>query len=133
MNAPFSYRKLLQYFLQGLLVLAPVAITAYALYFIVSSIDSWIPIFTSTDEKGVVRVQNYGIGFLLIIPVTRLPFRAIVRKRFASGRYSSFFAASTTAGGSTRFVGTFRAGRGGGFFDTTGSAKVDPPSGELHP
>jgi uncharacterized membrane protein len=67
MNSPFSYRKLFQYFLQGLMVLAPVAITAYALYFIVSSIDSWIPIFTSTDEKGVVRVQNYGMGFVVVI------------------------------------------------------------------
>jgi UPF0716 protein FxsA len=71
------------------------------------------------------------LGFLLIIPITRVPFRAIVRKRFASGRYSSFFTATTTGAGGTRFVGSFRAGRGG-TFDTTGSAKADPPSGELH-
>jgi len=73
------------------------------------------------------------LGFLLIIPVTRLPFRAIVRKRFEAGKYSSFFAASSTGAGGTRFVGTFRAGSGGGFFDTTGSTKADPPSGELRP
>ena len=73
------------------------------------------------------------LGFLLIIPVTRLPFRAIVRRRFASGKYSSFFAATTTGPGGARFVGSFRAGGSGGFFDTTGSAtKADPPSGELH-
>ncbi len=72
------------------------------------------------------------LGFLLIIPVTRIPFRAIVQRRFASGKYSSFFAASTSGPGGSRFVGSFRAGRGGGFFDTTGSAtKSDPPSGEL--
>jgi UPF0716 protein FxsA len=71
------------------------------------------------------------LGYLLIIPVTRMPFRAIIRKRFEAGKYSSFFAASTTGEGGTRFVGTFRAGSGGGFFDTTGSAKSDPPSGEL--
>src|SRR6478752_1807312 len=72
------------------------------------------------------------LGFLLIIPVTRLPFRALLRKRFESGKYSSFFAASTGGPGAARFVGTFRAGGGsGGFFDTTGSAtKTDPPSGE---
>lgn len=70
------------------------------------------------------------LGFLLIIPITRMPFRAIIRKRFEAGKYSSFFAASTSGAGATRFVGTFRAG-GGGFFDTTGSAKSDPPSGEL--
>lgn len=63
----FRYKKVLDYFFQGLLILAPVTITAYALYFIVSSIDSWIPIFTYTDEKGVVHVQNYGLGFVVII------------------------------------------------------------------
>ena len=78
------------------------------------------------------------LGFLLIIPVTRMPFRAILRKRFESGKYSSFFAASTAGAagaGGTRFVGSFRAGRGGSFFDTTGSAttKTDPPAGELRP
>ncbi len=75
------------------------------------------------------------LGFLLIIPVTRRPFRALLRKRFESGKYSSFFAATSSGPGGARFVGTFRAGSGGGFFDTTGSAttKVDPPSGELQP
>lgn len=72
------------------------------------------------------------LGFVLIIPLTRIPFRAILRKRFEAGKYSSFFAASTGGPGGARFVGTFRAGSGGGFFDTTGSTKADPPSGELH-
>ena len=72
------------------------------------------------------------LGFLLIVPITRLPFRAIVRRRFQSGRYSQFFAASSTGEGGTRFVGSFRAGRGT-VFDTTGSAdRTQPPSGELH-
>lgn len=61
--------KLFQYFLQGLLVLAPIAITAYAIYWIVSSIDSLIPIFTYVDERGNIQVQNYGLGFLLVIGV----------------------------------------------------------------
>jgi len=75
------------------------------------------------------------LGFLLIIPLTRVPFRMILRKRFESGKYSSFFAATSTGAGGARFVGTFRAGSGGGFFDTTGSAKTrnDPPAGELRP
>jgi uncharacterized membrane protein len=67
MNKPFHYKKLLQYFLQGLLILAPVAITAYSIYWVVSSIDSWIPIFTYTDKSGLVHVRNYGIGFVIII------------------------------------------------------------------
>ena len=63
----FRLNKLFQYFLQGLLVIAPVAITGYAIYWIVSSIDNLIPIFTYKDEQGHIQVQNYGLGFLLII------------------------------------------------------------------
>ena len=63
----FKARKLFQYFLQGLLVMAPVVITAYAVYWIVSSIDSLLPIFTSRDETGRIYIQNYGLGFLIII------------------------------------------------------------------
>jgi uncharacterized membrane protein len=67
MNRSFNYRKLLQYFLQGLLILAPLAITAYAIFWVVTSIDSLIPIFTYKDAQGYVKVQNYGIGFIIII------------------------------------------------------------------
>ena len=80
MEKPFDYKKLLQYFLQGLLILAPVAITAYAIYFVVSSIDSWIPLFTYTDKQGLVHVQNYGFGFIIIIGALIL-----------IGYFSSFF------------------------------------------
>ena len=67
MEKPFEYKKLLQYFLQGILILAPISITFYALYFVVSSIDGLIPIFSYTDAGGRVRVQNYGLGFVIII------------------------------------------------------------------
>ncbi|MEO7264788.1 MAG: DUF502 domain-containing protein [Ferruginibacter sp.] len=80
MEKPFEYKRLLQYFLQGLLILAPVTITAYALYFVVSTIDGWLPIFTFADENGVVHVQNYGLGFLVIIAVI-----------VTLGYFSSFF------------------------------------------
>jgi uncharacterized membrane protein len=63
----FQAGKLFQYFLQGLLVIAPVAITAYAVYWIVSSIDSLIPLFTAKDESGRIYIQNYGLGFLIVI------------------------------------------------------------------
>lgn len=64
----FQFGKLFQYFLQGLLVIAPVAITAYAVYWIVSSIDSLIPIFTAKDaETGRIYIRNYGLGFLIVI------------------------------------------------------------------
>jgi uncharacterized membrane protein len=65
----FSYKKLLQYFLQGLLVMAPLAITIYAFYWVITTVDDLIPIFTVTDETGRVKVRNYGLGFLIIIGV----------------------------------------------------------------
>ena len=67
MTNKFEIRKLLQYFLQGLLVLAPVLITFYVLFYVVSAIDNLLPIFTFTDSKGEVKVQNYGLGFIIII------------------------------------------------------------------
>jgi uncharacterized membrane protein len=63
----FRFAKLFQYFLQGLLVIAPVAITIYFVYWVVSSIDSQIPIFTSRGEDGKMYVRNYGLGFLIVI------------------------------------------------------------------
>ena len=67
MKNKFDFKKLLQYFLQGLLVLAPLLITFYVIFVVVSSVDSLIPFFTVTDEKGNVHVQNYGLGFIAII------------------------------------------------------------------
>lgn len=83
MEKPFQYKKLLQYFLQGALILAPVSISVYTLYFVVSSIDGLIPIFTYLDETGRARVQNYGLGFVVIIAAIIL-----------LGYFSSFFITS---------------------------------------
>ena len=52
---PFTYKKFLQYFLQGLLILAPVTITIYALWWTFSKVDSILPI----------RIP--GLGFVIII------------------------------------------------------------------
>ena len=80
MKKRFNYRKFLQYFLQGLLILAPITITAYAIFWVITSIDSLLPIFTYKDLQGNVRVQNYGIGFLIIIAAL-----------IVIGYFSSFF------------------------------------------
>lgn len=63
----FKFSKLLQYFLQGLLVIGPVAITIYFVYWVVSTIDGKIPLFTAKGADGKVYVQNYGLGFLIVI------------------------------------------------------------------
>lgn len=83
MNQPFQFRKFFQYFLQGVLILAPITITFYALFFIISTIDAWLPIFHYKDEAGISHVQNYGVGFLIIIAAVVL-----------IGYISSFFVTS---------------------------------------
>ena len=83
MKKTFDYRKMLQYFLQGLLILGPVTITAYFIYWAVSSIDGLIPIFTYIDAQGVVQVRNYGFGFVVIIAFL-----------ITIGYFSSFFITS---------------------------------------
>ena len=88
MKKPFHYKKLLQYFLQGLLILAPITITAYAIFWVISSIDSLLPIFTYKDLQGIVRVQNYGIGFLIII--LALMVIGYFSSFFITGRVVSF-------------------------------------------
>lgn len=80
MKKPFEYKKLFQYFLQGMLILAPICITLYAIYFVVTGIDGLIPIFTHKDAGGNVTVQNYGLGFILILLFI-----------VAIGYFSSFF------------------------------------------
>lgn len=74
-----------------------------------------------------------AIAYLLLLPPTRAPIRALLIKRFKAGMGAAFFAGSGPGG--ARFVGTFRAT--GSVFDTTGSATPDRtdgpgrPSGEL--
>ena len=63
----FQIRKLFQYFLQGILIIAPITVTVYTIYWVVSSIDNLIPIFYTKNEDGRYVVQNYGLGFLIII------------------------------------------------------------------
>src|SRR5947208_3346919 len=63
----FKFSKLFEYFLQGLLVIAPIAITVYAVYWVVSSIDNLIPLFTAKGVDGKVYVRNYGLGFVIVI------------------------------------------------------------------
>ena len=89
MENKFYYSKLLQYFLQGLLILAPITITFYALFFVVSSIDGLIPIFSTRDEYGQVHVQNYGLGFILIL--VAIVSIGYFSSFFITGRIVSFF------------------------------------------
>jgi uncharacterized membrane protein len=69
---PFRWKSIFKYFLQGLLVIAPLAITIYTIYWVISTVDNWVPIFRKPikDFQGHTigyEVKNYGLGFVIII------------------------------------------------------------------
>jgi len=57
MPPSMRYQKLIQYFLQGLLILGPATITVYAIYIVFDKIDSIL--------RPVINIP--GIGFITII------------------------------------------------------------------
>ena len=69
---PFRWKSIAKYLLQGLLVIAPIAVTIYAIYWVVSTVDNWLPIFRQPvkDFEGHTigyEVKNYGLGFVIVI------------------------------------------------------------------
>ena|SRR5258706_2052977 len=57
MPQSIRYQKLIQYFLQGLLIIGPVAITIYTIYVVFDKIDNIL--------RPVINIP--GIGFIIII------------------------------------------------------------------
>ncbi len=73
MKKTFTYKDFIQYFIQGLLILAPITITVWAIASAFNFIDSILPnivyeIFPSlmTDSSGHIK-RIPGVGFLLVI------------------------------------------------------------------
>lgn len=70
---PFDYKKLFQYFLQGLLVLAPISITIWAIAAAFNFVDGILPnmihsIFPDSMEDSAGHIRRVpGLGFVLII------------------------------------------------------------------
>jgi uncharacterized membrane protein len=54
------WQKAIPFFIQGLIVVAPIGITVYAIYYLITTLDSWLPPIFGTQS-------NYGVGFLIII------------------------------------------------------------------
>ncbi|UEG51056.1 DUF502 domain-containing protein [Ferruginibacter lapsinanis] len=75
MKFPLSYKKLFQYFLQGLLILAPIVITFWAIAAVFSFIDGILPniihnIFPSLMEDAQGNVRRVpGLGFVVVIAI----------------------------------------------------------------
>ena len=57
MSSSLRYQKLIQYFIQGLIILGPVSITAYTIYVVFDKIDNIL--------RPVINIP--GIGFVTII------------------------------------------------------------------
>jgi uncharacterized membrane protein len=66
-NNPFKIRQIFKYLLQGVMVAAPVLVTFYILFSLVSYIDGLIPLNTYVDAAGKTRVQNYGLGIVVLL------------------------------------------------------------------
>ncbi len=68
------WRKLFNYFLQGLIILAPIIITIWAVFSLFVTIDNILPDFVNTilpgawgmDDEGVPR-KIPGVGFVVVI------------------------------------------------------------------
>jgi uncharacterized membrane protein len=73
MNKPATYKRLFQYFLQGLLVLGPIAITVWAIMAAFNFIDGILPNIIHSILPGIMEDNNGnlrripGLGFLIVI------------------------------------------------------------------
>jgi uncharacterized membrane protein len=78
MLQPLTYKRLFQYFLQGLLIVAPIAITFWAIASVFGFIDGILPnlihaIFPSLMEDGQGNIKRIpGVGFVLVISTVLL-------------------------------------------------------------
>lgn len=78
MRQPLTYKRLFQYFLQGLLIVAPIAITFWAIASVFGFIDGILPnlihsIFPSLMEDAQGNVRRIpGVGFVLVISAVLL-------------------------------------------------------------
>ena len=92
----WHWRKLLQFFLQGLIILAPITITFWAVISLFNYIDNILPDFMQTffpvefgrDENGKLR-KIPGLGFLIVIVIVVLV--GWVSSSFIVGKMVDFF------------------------------------------
>src|SRR3954447_25424563 len=92
----FRWRQLLNYFLQGLIILAPITITAWAVVSLFVYIDNILPNFIHSlfpllykpDQNGDVQ-RIPGVGFLIIIIIIMVV--GYVSTSYIVGKIVDFF------------------------------------------
>ncbi len=93
---PFDWKKILQYFIQGLIILAPITITLWAVLSLFSYIDDILPNFFHTlfpetfqlDGEGNLR-KIPGVGFILVIVIVIMV--GFVSSTYLVGKFVDFF------------------------------------------
>ncbi|HEX6427380.1 MAG TPA: DUF502 domain-containing protein [Niastella sp.] len=73
MKSPHIFKKIIQYFLQGLIILAPIAITIYAVTALFNFIDNILPSLIGYFSPTLLGTDAYGnpkkipgLGFILV-------------------------------------------------------------------
>lgn len=96
MKRRFSFRKLFQYFLQGLIILAPIAITIYAVSFLFNWIDNILPDLLESIFPNLWGIKENGqptkipgFGFLLVLLI--VIFVGYISSSFVVGRMVELF------------------------------------------
>lgn len=82
-------RRMLQYFLQGILVLAPVSVTAWVIVFLFNWLDRLIPVYINLSGDPLKPLYLPGIGFIMVI--AGLILVGYFSSFFVVGRMLSFF------------------------------------------
>ena len=67
MKEPFSFKKLFQYFLQGLIILAPIVITIWAVTSLFNFIDRILPDLLEKFFPNTKDIYFTGLGFVVVI------------------------------------------------------------------
>lgn len=92
----WHWRNLLKYFLQGLIILAPIIITAWAVFSLFNYIDnilpnfihSLFPVFYKPDSEGNIQ-KVPGVGFVVIVVIIVLT--GWISSSFIVGKVVEFF------------------------------------------
>jgi len=78
-NSQILWKKILQYFFQGLVVLAPIGITLYAVVWLFTTVDNILPNFLHNFFPGTLEVAPDGslktipgVGFIFVITIVFL-------------------------------------------------------------
>ena len=96
MKAKFTFRKLFQYFLQGLIILAPITITIWAVTSLFDAVDSILPSLIERVAPNLLPndaagnpIKLPGAGFILVLLIVILV--GYISSSFVVGRMVELF------------------------------------------